>query len=48
MFFLSNGGNLEELLQFPEYVSNYKIVVFDGLNPVRVMFSESSLSANKF
>jgi hypothetical protein len=29
---LSNGG-LEELQQFQEYLSDYKIIVYDGLSP---------------
>jgi len=28
---LSNGGGFEELRQFQEYLSDYKIIVFDGL-----------------
>jgi hypothetical protein len=36
---LSNGGGLEKLRQFQEYLSNYKIVVFDGLRIDRVIFS---------
>jgi hypothetical protein len=31
---LSNGGGLEELEQFQNYLLVYKIVVFDGLNPI--------------
>jgi hypothetical protein len=30
---LTNGGGLEEFRQFREYLSDYKIVVFDGLRP---------------
>ena len=44
---LSNGGGFEELEQLQEYLSEYKIVVFDGLNPDRVMFSGNSLSCKK-
>jgi len=44
---LSNGGGFEELEQFQEYLSDYKIVVFDGLNPDRVMFSGNSFSDKK-
>jgi hypothetical protein len=36
---LSNGGGFQELRQFQEHLSDYKIIVFDGLNPDRVMFS---------
>ena len=45
---LSNGGGSEELEQIQEYHSDYKIAVFDGLNPDRVMFSGNSLSDKKF
>jgi len=44
---LSNGGGLEELRQFQEYLSDYKNIVFDGLYANRVMFSGNSLSAKK-
>jgi hypothetical protein len=44
---LSNGGGLEELRQFQQYLSHYKIIVFDGLHPDRVMFSGNSLSDKK-
>jgi hypothetical protein len=44
---LTNGGGLEELRQFQEYLSGYKIVVFDGLRLDRVIFSGNSLSAKK-
>ena len=44
---LSNGGGLEELQQFQDYLSDYKIVVFDGLSPDRLIFSGNSLSAKK-
>jgi len=44
---LSNGGGIEELQQFQQYLSDYKIIVFDGLYPDRVMFSGNSLSAKK-
>jgi hypothetical protein len=46
-FDLSNGGSLEELWQFQEYLSDYKIVVLDGLIPDRDIFSGKSLSAKK-
>jgi hypothetical protein len=42
---LSNGGGLEELQQFQTYLSDYKIIVFDGLKPDRVIFSGNSVSA---
>jgi len=44
---LSNGGDFEGLRQFQQYISDYKIIVFDGLYPDRVMFSGNSLSAKK-
>jgi hypothetical protein len=44
---LSNGGGLGELEQFQAYLSDYKIIVFDGLKPDRVIFSENSLSTKK-
>ena len=43
---LSNGG-LEELQQFQDYVSDYKIVLFDGLSHDRLIFSGNSHSAKK-
>jgi hypothetical protein len=30
---LSNGGGFRELEHFQEYLSDYKIIVFDGLHP---------------
>ena len=33
---LTNGGGLEELRQFQKYLSDYKIVVFDGLSHDRL------------
>jgi hypothetical protein len=33
---LTYGGGLEELQQFQQYPSNYKIIVFDGLKPDRI------------
>jgi hypothetical protein len=44
---LSNGGGFEELQQFEQFLSDYKIIVFDGLYPDRVMCSGNSLSAKK-
>jgi hypothetical protein len=44
---LSNGGGLEELRQFQQHLSDYKIIVFDGLHPDRLMFSGNSLSDKK-
>ena len=45
---LSIVGRLEELWHFQEYISDYKIVVVNGLNPDKFMFSGNSLSAKKF
>ena len=44
---LCNGEGFQELRQFQEHLLDYKIIVFDGFNPDRVMFSGSSLSAKK-
>jgi hypothetical protein len=33
---LTNGGGLEELQKFQKYISDYKIIVFDGLKPDRL------------
>jgi hypothetical protein len=46
-FDLSNGGGLEEIQQFQQCLSDYKIIVFDGLHVDRVMFSRNSLSDKK-
>ena len=43
---LSNGGSLQELAQFQEYLSHYKIV-FSGLSPDKVMFAGNYLSSKK-
>jgi len=43
----TNDGCLDELEQFQNYLSDYKILVYDGLNPDRVIFSGNSLSHNK-
>ena len=44
---LCNGGGFAELEQFQEYFSDYKIIVYDGLSPDRVMFSGNSFSSKK-
>ena len=44
---LANHGVFQELRQFQQHLSDYKIIVFDGLNPNRVMFSGNSLSTKK-
>jgi hypothetical protein len=41
---LSNGGDLEELQQFEEHLSEYRIIVYDGLSPDRLIFSGNSFS----
>jgi hypothetical protein len=46
-FDLTNGGGIEDIRQLQEYLSDYKIVVFDGLRSDRVVFSGNSLSAKK-
>jgi len=35
---LTNGGGLNERKQFQNYLSGYKFIVYDGLNPDRVNF----------
>jgi len=45
--YLSIGGGFEELRQFQDNLSDYQIIVLDGLNPDRVMFSGNSISAKK-
>jgi len=42
---LTNGGGFEELRQFQVHLSDSKIIVFDGLNPDRIIFIENSRSA---
>ena len=44
---LTNGGGLEELQQFQDHLSDYKIVVYDGLSPDRLIFTGNSLSDKK-
>jgi hypothetical protein len=41
---LTNGGGFKELEQFQNYLSDCKIIVYDGLSPDRVFFSGNSLS----
>jgi hypothetical protein len=38
---------VEELQQFQEYLSDYKIMVYDGLSPDRLIFSGNSFSEKK-
>jgi hypothetical protein len=40
---LSNGGGLEELQQFQEYLSDYNIIVYDGLSSDRLIFTGNSI-----
>ena len=44
---LRYAGGFKELQCFQEYLSDYKIIVFDGQNPDRVMFSGNSVSSKK-
>ena len=44
---LRNSGGFKELEQFQVYLSDYKIIVYDGLSPDRVMFSGNSVSSKK-
>ena len=44
---LSSDGGIEKLEQFQKYFSDSKIVLLDGLYPVRVMFSGNTLSEMK-
>jgi hypothetical protein len=44
---LTNGGGFKELQQFQNYLSDYKINVYDGLSPDRNIFSGNSFSNNK-
>ena len=40
---LRNAGGFQELRQFENYLSDYKIIVYDDLSPGRVIFSGNSL-----
>jgi hypothetical protein len=44
---LSNGGRFKELRQVKEHLSDHQIIVFDVLNPDRIMFSGNQLSTKK-
>ena len=44
---LRNAGGYTALQQFQDYLSDYKIIVYDGLSPHRVMFSGNSFSNKK-
>jgi len=41
---LLNAGGFNEVEQFQNYLSDYKIIVYDGLSPDRVIFSGNSRS----
>jgi hypothetical protein len=45
---LPNGGGFRELEQFQLYPSYYKIIVFDGLHPDRVMLSGNSFRQRNY
>ena len=40
---LTNGGGLGELEQFQNYLSDYRIIVYDALRPDRVISNGNSL-----
>jgi hypothetical protein len=44
---LSNRGSLQEHAQFQEYLSEYKIVVFSGLSPDKIIFIGNFVSSKK-
>ena len=44
---LSNGGGLQELQQFQDFLWDYKIIGYDGLSPDRFKFRGNSLSTKK-
>jgi len=46
-FDISNGGGFEEFGRFQDHISDYQIIVFDGLETDRLMFRGNSRSANK-
>ena len=46
--YLSTGGGLEELKQFQDYLSDYKIIVYVELSPDRIIFTGNSVSNKKF
>ena len=46
-FDISNGGGFEEFGRFQDHISDYQIIVFDGLETDRIMFSGNSRSAKK-
>jgi hypothetical protein len=44
---LSNGGGIQEFQPFQAYLSDYKISVYDGLSPNRLIFSRNSFPDKK-
>jgi hypothetical protein len=44
---LDNEGGIEELAQIQNFLPGYKIIVYDGLSPNRVMFSRNTDFPNK-
>ena len=44
---LTNGGSFKELEQFQNYLLDYKIIMYDGLSPDRVLFIGNSFSKKK-
>jgi hypothetical protein len=40
---LINGGGFKELEQFQNFLSDYKIIVYDVLRPDRVLFNGNSI-----
>jgi len=44
---LNKGGVFKELEQFQNYLSDHKIIVYDGLSPDGVLFGGNSLSNKK-
>ena len=44
---LSNRGSLEELQQFQDYLSDYKIIVYGRLSPDRLISTRNSVSNMK-
>ncbi len=44
---LSNGGGLEEHQHFQDYLSDCKIIVYDGLSPDRLILTGNSVSNKK-
>jgi hypothetical protein len=45
---MASGGGLEKLQQFQDYLSDYIIIVYDGLSPDRLTFTGNCLSNKRF